>query len=100
MDIVSSARMPSKKKNRKKSSIQLEKIRLYAACFIEMLAEMGMLAVSAAFHRYELEHGLKSQSVAEPPRILPVADKFLPEHLWVSAVVFHIPYRFLLRDRA
>ena len=69
MDIVSSARMPSKKKNPKKSSIQLEKIQLYAACFIEMLAEMGMLAVSAAFHRCELGHGLKSQSVAELPQI-------------------------------
>ena len=100
MDIVSSARMPSKKKNRKKSSIQLENIQLYAACFIEMLAETGMLAVSAAFHKYELGHGLKSRFVAELPRFLLVADRFLLEHLWVSAVVFHIPYRFLLRDRA
>lgn len=92
--------MPGKKKNRKKSSIQLENIQLYAACFIEMLAETGMLAVLAAFHRYELGHGLKSQSVAEPPPILLVADRFLLEHLWLSAVVFRIPYRFLLRDRA
>ena len=61
--------MPSKKKNRKKSSIQLENIQLYAACFIEMLAETGMLAVSAAFHRCEQGHGLKSQSVAELPQI-------------------------------
>ena len=69
MDIVSSARMPSKKKNRKKSSIQLENIQLDAACFIEMLAETGMLAVSVVFHRYEQGRGLKSRSVAEPPQI-------------------------------
>ena len=91
---------PAKKRIVRKAAYSWNNLQLYAACFIEMLAEMGMFAVSAAFHRYELEHGLKSQSVAEPPRILPVADKFLPEHLWVSAVVFHIPYRVLLRDRA
>ena len=92
--------MPSKKKNRKKSSIQLENIQLYTASIIEMLAETGKLALSAAFQKYELGHVLKSQSVAEPPRSLPVADRFLPEQLWLSAVVFRIPYRFLLRDRA
>ena len=62
-------RYKEEKKNRKKSSIQSENIQLYAACFIEMLAEMGMFAVSAAFHRCELGHGLKRQSVAELPQI-------------------------------
>ncbi len=54
--------MPSKKKNRKKSSIQLENIQLYAACFIEMLAEEGVLrkyildGKSSACYQYLGEH--------------------------------------------
>lgn len=91
---------PAKKRIVRKAAYSWNNLQLYAACFIEMLAETGMLAVSAAFHKYELGHGLKSRFVAELPRFLLVADRFLLEHLRVSAVVFRIPYRFLLRDRA